>query len=192
MTRFIKRLVSKWVSRGYVTDEQAPWLSYALERRIVGCLVGIPFWLVGIFLSTIEIASAFLISFHTIRVRSSGFHAKNLWVCLGMSVLLECLFLGVLIRVMNGVMIFNLMILSSLFIIRFAPFRCQYIHLSDEELEASAMGTKIRVFLLLCVYFLLSSCRQKYTAYGIGLGIVMAALLLALAYLKKGREVNEY
>lgn len=70
-------LVRGCVQKGYVTEEQAPWLRYALEKRLVTFGVFIPLLGLGGVITNPATMLAFLITFCLLRTRTNGFHAKS-------------------------------------------------------------------------------------------------------------------
>ncbi len=184
MRRWIDKIVTVSLQKNYITEEQAPWLHYALEKRTTILLVAVPFCLLGCSLSPISTTTAFLFSFYFLRERTSGLHTSSVWVCLITSLVLEFLFLGILPRVMSREYTSAFALLSVGYIFIFAPFRCSYIQFTDEEANASAVGVKIRTAVLFVIWFLLSRAGFLQAADGITYGILMTAFSLALAYIK--------
>lgn len=189
MERQLQRFVNYCIKRGYIEEEKAPWLYYAIQKRIAIVVVGVPFLFVGIWLSSVSQAVSFLASFYFLRQRTSGAHCKNMYCCLVSSLLLEIIFLGVLPGVIGSYFLEVLVIISSGFILWKAPFPCPYMHMDEAEMKACAVSSKIRVLVLFCIYRVAHTTNLAGIFTGIGYGIVMAAFLLAIAYINPKENV---
>lgn len=66
----ISSLVDMCIAKGYITQEQAPWLYYGIEKRVTTILVSIPMLVVGSLISTPAMAIAFFTSFYLLRTRT--------------------------------------------------------------------------------------------------------------------------
>ena len=189
MERQLQRFVNYCIKRGYIEEEKAPWLYYAIQKRIAIVVVGVPFLFVGIWLSSVSQAVSFLASFYFLRERTSGAHCKNMYCCLVCSLLLEIIFLGVLPGVISPCLLAVLVIISSVYILWKAPFPCPYMHMDEGEMRACAVCSKIRVLVLLSTYCVAHFANLADILTGIGYGIVMAAFLLAIAYINPKENV---
>ena len=188
MQIWIKTLVTYCIERGYTTAEEAPWLCYALEKKIISFVIMIPFLLVGIHVSSLSSALAFFIGFYVLRTRISGLHSNKIWKCCVTSLLSEILFLGVLAKHLNKRILIYLTLFSGMVIYMFAPFKHPNMNFSDEEVFACAISAKIRLTLLFLILGSLVWMQCEQAATGLALGIVMAAVLLAIAYINKKGE----
>ena len=189
MNKLIHKLVLLCLRKGYISDTQAPWLHYAIEKRATLFLVAIPFWLLGIYISTFEAATAFLFSFYFLRERTSGYHANNVWLCLVLSLASEVVFLGLLPKIESASFIVSVTLISAMYIFLFAPFRCPHMNLSNEEVIACRNSAKTRIILLLIIDILCSILGFKDVTFGISFGIVMAACGLAIAYINQKGDI---
>ena len=183
MERQLTYFVNCCVKRGYIEEEKAPWLEYALQKRLVMIVVGIPFFVTGIWISSFWQAIVFLTSFYFLRQRTSGAHCSNMYYCLACSLLLEILFLGVLPEIASRSLLDFLVLISAGIILRKAPFPCPYLNMNTQELKACAIGSKVRICILLTAYLISHFFDEDDILRGIGCGIVMAAFLLAIAYI---------
>lgn len=66
------------LNNGYITQEQAPWLRYGIEKRITAFLISIPMLIVGPWISSPAITISVYVSFCLFRTRTNGIHAKLL------------------------------------------------------------------------------------------------------------------
>lgn len=175
-------LVRGCVQKGYVTEEQAPWLRYALEKRLVTFGVFIPLLGLGGVITNPATMLAFLITFCLLRTRTNGFHAKSSGRCLIYSMVGELFFLRVLPTLWNDAIAFVTLAISAVLIWILAPYNHPSMNLSAEEILACAKSAKWRLGLLGFVLSVLSVWKQEQLAEGIILGIVMTASTLVMAY----------
>ena len=59
----ISSLVDMCIAKGYITQDQAPWLYYGIEKRVTTILVSIPMIIIGSLVATPAMAIAFYVSF---------------------------------------------------------------------------------------------------------------------------------
>lgn len=189
--KYIGTLVDICIAKGYITQDQAPWLYYGIEKRVTTILVSIPMLIVGSLVSTPAMAVAFYISFCSLRTRTNGFHAKTLAGCLILSVISEIFFLGILPCILNDNVAISLLIISIIPIFFLAPYNHPNMALSAEESMACAKSAKKRLLILILLLIILYVMQLKQFVTGILLGIVMAALTLVLAYILKGGKEHE-
>lgn len=183
MHRWIERIVVYCLDQEYVTESQAPWLRYTLEKRLYTAVVAIPFLLIGILISSFAAAISFYMSFSVLRSRTSGLHANNPQKCFYASIMAEAGFLGLVPRLMPDAVIAIMAVISAVYIFIFAPFKHPNLNLNEAEVKACAISTKIRVAVVgaaCCVFYFFDLAPY---AIGIAMGTVMAAVLLALAYI---------
>lgn len=173
--------VARYVKKGYIPEEQAPWLRYALEKRITSIITLIPVLMIGFVITSPARLFAFLVAFFWLRSRTNGYHAKSVAECTFSSVVWEIFFLKVL-PVQNAV--FALVIFSmSIFIIWFcAPYNHPDMGLSPEEVAACAKSAKARLSMLGFAFCILNIWGLSQVAEGILLGIVMTAATLVMGY----------
>lgn len=185
----VNRLVEFCRKAGYVTEEQEPWIKYILEKRITTICVLIPFFVIGVALTSLATAASFLVSFYLLRSRINGFHAKTFWGCFVASLIWEFVFLGLVYPIINNVASLIVLAVSIVAILMLAPFRHPSLPLSEDEYQASKCSARYRLALLTIVYIVFALFNLKAAALGILLGIAMAAVMLILAYLyRKGDD----
>lgn len=182
----VEQLVDCFVERGYVTEKQAPWLSYALKKHMSSLAATIPILILASLLSTPIAAWSFYFSFSWLRSRTNGIHAKTFLGCLAASLLSVIIFMGLLYQLLTDPVIVTLVLGSVVIIWFFAPFNHPNMHLTREETLACATSAKRRVVSLLSGALVLRVLDLREASIGIILGIAMTAVLLALAYLFKG------
>lgn len=154
MQTIINAIVMHCIANGYVSEQQAPWLKYGLEKRLTGLLVTVPFLLFGFFLSNIPTTIAYYVGFRFLRSRTNGLHAKTVLGCFLASMLCELVFLGFISPALNLGITHTLLLIAFIIIFKLAPFRHPSMNLSQEEVFACAKGSKIRTSILLALYFI--------------------------------------
>lgn len=187
----IGALVDVCVARGYITQDEAPWLYYGIEKRVTTILISIPMLIIGSLVSTPAMSIAFYISFCSLRTRTNGLHAKTLAGCFILSIISEIFFLGILPCILNDTVAISLLVLSIISIFILAPYNHPNMALSVEESTVCAKNAKKQLLILSLLLIILQKMQLKQFVTGILLGIVMAALTLVLAYILKGGEENE-
>lgn len=183
MIRWVDMVVQKCVKEEYITQEDAPWLHYAIEKKLSSILISIPFLTFGIFLSKPGVAVAFYTGFCFLRERTSGIHAKTIAGCFVLSLLFEYLFLGILFwRLRIGWIIF-LAVISSVVIYLYAPYNHPNMGFSTKERRICSHKAKIRLLIIIVLSVLFFLLGQHTIASGLCLSIAMAAFLLVFAYI---------
>lgn len=175
-------LVGICIQKGYVSQDEAPWLRYALERRIASLTAFGVLLIIGLFITTPATLFAFLITFCSLRSRTNGYHAKSVGGCLFYSILGEVFYLRILPDVWNDVFAFIALAASIILIWFFAPYNHPNMDLSPEEVIACAKSAKWRLSTLIFALSVLYALQQYQLALGILLGIVMTASTLVMAY----------
>lgn len=183
--RHIDLLVEVCVQKGYVTEKQAPWLRYALERRLVSLVV---FLSIGLLITTPVTLIAFVICFYSLRARTNGYHAKSIVRCLIYSIVAEVFFLRVLPTVWNDMIACAALAISTVLIWILAPYNHPNMNLAPEEILACGKSAKFRLSMLIFALSTLYVWGKDQFARGILLGIVMKASALATAYVKRERS----
>lgn len=180
--KLIESFVRICIQKEYVSADEAPWLRYALERRIVSLIAFGVLLIIGLFITTPATLFAFLITFCTLRSRTNGYHAKSAGGCLFYSILGEVFYLGVLPNVWNYVFAFIALAASNVLIWLFSPYNHPNMDLSPAEVIACAKSAKWRLTMLIFALSVLYAVQQYQLALGIVLGIVMTASTLVMAY----------
>ena len=170
------------MQKGYISQEEVPWLQYAFEKRIITLVTFVPLLFLGFSIANSALVIGFLASFCFLRTLTNGYHAKNAGWCLFYSALWEILFLKFIPQYWNKFFLLVALIVSVAIIWLLAPYNHPNMKLSQEEIEACARSSKNRLSILLIVLSMLYICRQWQLALGGLLGIFMVASLLVLAY----------
>lgn len=90
----IDSLVDACIYKGYITQDQAPWLRYGIEKRITTFLISIPMLIIGSLISSPVMAASFFVSFYLLRTRTNGIHAKSFGGCFVLSIFAVVFFTG--------------------------------------------------------------------------------------------------
>ena len=182
----IDQLVECCIKRGYVSEAQAPWLRYALNKYIPSLLTTLPILIFASYLATPITACSFYCSFCWLRVRTNGIHAKTVVGCFCSSLVCVFVFMGILYRLLTACLIQVFLLLSFIIIWFLAPFNHPNMHLTDTEKTACMNSARTRLLLLILGAGVLQKLNSQEAFSGIVLGVSMTALLLALAYSRKG------
>ena len=173
-----------------MSQDEAQWLRYALEKRITSTIVFIPLIIIGLLIVDPASLLTFLITFFLLRTRTNGFHARSVGRCLLYSILGEVFFLRLLPTIWNEIIAFITLTMSIMLIWAYAPYNHHNMDLSSEEVAACARSAKLRLSILvfaLCVFYI---WKQEQLAEGILLGITMTASTLLMAYCAKETMLN--
>lgn len=188
----IDSFVGMCIQKEYVSQDEAQWLRYALEKQITSTVVFVPLLIIGLLITNLSSLLAFFITFFSLRTRTNGFHAKSVGRCLLYSILGEVFFLRVLPTIWNETIAFIATSMSIVLIWVHAPYNHPSMDLSPEEVVACAKSAKLRLSILvfsLCVFY---TWRLEQLAEGILLGIIMTASTLAMVRgLKKCEKSKE-
>lgn len=182
----ISSLVDMCIAKGYITQDQAPWLYYGIEKRVTTILISIPMLIIGSLVSTPAMSIAFYISFCSLRTRTNGLHANTLAGCLILSTISEVFFLGILPCILNDTVTISLLIISIISIFFLAPYNHPNMDLSAEESVSCSESARKRLLILILLLIILHVMQLNQFATGILFGIVMVAVTLTLAYILKG------
>lgn len=188
MQAIINSIVARCVAKGYILEQQAPWLKYGIEKRLVGFIVTIPFLIFGFLISNIPLTMAYYIGFRYLRSRTNGLHANSVIGCLLASIFCEFVFLGLVFPALDSRTILLLLPIATIIIFFLAPYTHPNMELSEEEIAMCAKSSKIRLGILLVVCFITTIFKFNYIANGIALSIVTTAVMLVLAYILKERR----
>ena len=181
----IDAIVNACIEKGYVTSEKAPWLYYALEKRITSVAIFIPLCAIGLLLTNAATLLSFYITFYFLRSLTNGWHAKTFLRCYICSIVGEVVFLGVLIDFWNPVLARISTLIASILIWILAPFNDPNIGLTVDETDECKRIVKRRLVLLMISITTLRFMGGAHLACGAELGILMTALTLLLAYTKR-------
>lgn len=178
----IDAVVSMCIQRGYVSKDSAPWLRYALEKKIVSLMTFVPLVIIGSVITNPATAFTFITTVCVLRTRTNGFHAKSASRCIIYSMLAEVLFLKILPMVWNDVIAFAALTVAIVSIWLFAPYNHPNMDLSSEEVTACARSAKWRLSVLVLALVVLHFMQQWQLGEGILLGVVMTASTPMVAY----------
>lgn len=181
--KLIECFVTYCVRRRHISEEQAPWLRYGLEKRLSTALIAIPFLLLGLLFSPWNVSISLFLSFCYLRGYTNGFHAKTVWGCAIGSLIVEAFFLGVFCRFLPNYLIYTLCVLSIAAIWKLAPFNHPQMGLTKDEIAACAKMAKKRSLILLFAMIAAIVLKNEDIARGIALGVAMTATLLIFAYI---------
>lgn len=182
MMRQINKLVKKLENLGYISKEKAPWLQYALEKRLSSSLAYVVMITIGLAIVDPITLLAYFFSFNLLRNRTSGFHAKTIGKCILFSIFAEVFFLKIIPLLWNR-LIANISFCVSFFVIwLFAPYNHPNINLTTSEINACAKSAKLRLVALTISVTTSRLVGLENFATGIMLGTIMAAVTMSVAY----------
>ena len=170
------------MKKGYVSQDKAPWLRYALEKRVITLITLVPLIILGLLIAPPATCIGFFIAFYSLRTYTNGYHAKSVGKCFLYSMLGEFFFLKIFPLVLNNITSVISLSVAIILIWILAPYNSTNMNLSSTEAAACAKSAKLRLSLLLLLIVLLGRT-QSILAQGILLGIVMTASLLGMAYI---------
>lgn len=190
--------VTSWITEYFIrhnwleTDD-APWFRYGLEKRLSTTIIFIPFLGIAIYLSNFWIALSFFFSFFYLRKYINGFHAPTVQACFISTIVLEVVFLRFIFPYLSHHSILSLAIyLISLSIIVFlAPYKDPHLMLTEHEYQACRKTAMRRVWVVSVMIIFAWILNLQEVAHAMTTGIALAALLLCLAYIIKGRTSYE-
>lgn len=180
----IDAIVNTCIDRNYVTQENAPWLRYALEKRMTSLLTFIPLCVIGLLLTNPETFLSFYLTFYLLRSLTNGWHAKTFLSCLVSSIMGEFVFLGVLSKLQNTAVIYIFVSVSVLLLWMLSPYNHPNMRLAKEEMVACKYSVRKRLVLLALILIALEMLHIEHCVKGIQIGIIMVAFTLLLAYIK--------
>lgn len=179
------------LNKGYVTEEQMPWLQYILAKRLSTLLIYITLFILGIYLASPLSSFAFVTSFLYLREQTNGVHAKTIRGCFWGSIISEIVFLGIFAQLMTIGIALLLLAFSSTLIYCLSPYNHPSMHLTLEEESACATAAKKRLLFLdtLAVSTYLAGYYE--TGHSITLSITMTACMLVIANITSRRNNDE-
>lgn len=187
MNRLTQKIVSYFLERGYITENQVEWCEYVVEQKLcaafllpimigVGCLIA-PIWQVIVL----------NIGVYYLRSKTNGYYSKSIWGCLIFSTSCEMAALKVLPELAKiPVLISSLVYFVILFIIfLLAPINNEKIHYSENEMNQMKASIRIRLLVYSSVvailYFIVPTISACLT-----MAMVVVAFLLVIAKLGFG------
>ena len=179
MEALAKKIVSRWVKRGFVEESQEEWYVYVLLERITTVCTFSAVVALGSLFSNIGCAFLFAIVLMYLRAYTNGHHAKTYLSCLANSCMIEVL--GVLLcNYLTAILSFFLVFVSALIILILAPLNNEQIHFSPEEFEAVRTVCHKRLAILFILHVVLLPL-LPVSAYCISLAMSADAFLLLVA-----------
>ena len=189
--RCVESFVSKCVESGYISCNKAPWLTYALEKRISSVIITIPLLFLGTKISSISVAIAFYVSSRSIRSYTNGVHAKSLIGCFCGSIICEICFLGIFRSILTVELKIIFMLVSLILIWLLAPYNHPNMGLSDIEITGLRNSSRKIALSEQCCIVISWLMGFSSITRGLTTGVAMAAFLLSLAYVNDWRKVHE-
>lgn len=188
--KFVDMLTVYCKKRGYVSEDQIPWLRYTIEKRLSSLFICVTLLVIGAYIASPIAAISFNFSFFYLRERTNGLHAKTFAECFFWSIISEVVILGVLFKRLELWVALLLLLISSIIIVLFAPFDHPSMHYSSEEIMACAVSSRKRLLILVIVVICGYILKSADLLYGITLGISMTAIMLvgARITLRRGKD----
>lgn len=187
MGKIMNAIVNSCIQRKIITEDDAEWFRYGLEKRLLSIIMSIPFFAIAAALSNFWVASSFFFSFYFLRYRMSGYHAKSVLACTVASLSLEFLFFCIVYPLLNCFASGMIMIIVILLVVSLAPYNHPNMNFTDEELLACKKSSRTRLCLLVLIFFLALIHNWDWIVKGFALGCAMASPLLCIAYISEWR-----
>lgn len=191
MHRCVNWLVDYFISHDFIEKEMEAWLRYSIEKRLFTIVGFIPFLVLALLLTNLQMALSFIASFYFLRSCINGFHAKTIYGCLFISLATELLFLLGLypILTLSRSIIINTICIPPL--LWLAPYNDSKIHFSVSEVIALKKRIRRRILVLTFIMFISHVMTLSDIVNGLTAGIAMATFMLSLSYITKRRNSNE-
>lgn len=179
MEALAKKIVFRWVQRGYIEEPQAEWYAYGLLERITTLCTFSVVVVLGSFVSTIWQAILFAIALMYLRAYTNGHHAKTYLSCLINSCIIEliCVYLS---NCLTPIVSICLAIGSAIAVLKVAPINNEQIHFSPEEFAAVRTVCHKRLAVLFIIHIVLLPI-LPVGAYCVSLAMSADAFLLLIA-----------
>lgn len=191
MPRWVEKISLQCVQSGIITEDQLPWFTYGIEKRISTALTAIPFFLLAELLTTSQCAVSMFLAFFLLRRRTSGYHAGSMGSCLFMSLSLEIAFFALIYPLLHLFTIILLLGICTPMIYMFAPYRHPNMQFSEEEVHACQTSSRMHVCTLAIGSVITYAAGLPEISKGLTIGIAMATVLLCIAYILEWRNKNE-
>ncbi len=189
MGKTIDRFSAYCVENGIISAEKAPWLVYALEKRVYTLVGMIPICILSFWLAGLWTGLAFLGSFILLRERTNGFHARTPGLCFILSLVTVAGFL-LLLPLLRPWLCLCLVAADAIAIFLLAPYKHPNMHLSADEVRACRKSARLRTALLCAGFAVFALIPLPAAGKGLTLGMTMAATLLCIAYIRKEGNPN--
>ncbi len=187
MEHFSEKLTEYFLRKGLIEVNQIPWCEYMIKHRVMDVISLL--WLIpiGSLVGPWHVSFTFVLSYRFLRARTGGYHAKSPLGCLLAATATQLIGGFLVSRIENTLLLFCVLVLSSILIICLAPANNPELHLTQEEIQALLPCIRRRlVFLWLLIMLLFFFVPQMATS--ILLGVAATALLLVFS--KSGIGVN--
>ena len=191
MHRLFVRFTDLCLEKQIITQTQAPWFLYALEKRVLTVLFTIPFLVLAILLSSVSCGFFFFTSFYCLRKYIGGFHAKSVLGCLVISLLCEIAIFTLIYPILNTAAAFCSILVCVAVIYILAPYKHPNMHLTEEEAAACRKRGRVRALVISACTIAAGLFDFKETAKGFTLGTALATAMLCLGYIFDRRIQNE-
>ena len=178
MNRLTQKIVSYFLERGYITENQVEWCEYVVEQKLCAAFL-LPIMIgMGCLIAPICQVIVLNIGVYYLRSKTNGYHSKSIWGCLVFSTSCEMAALKVLIS--------SLVYFVILFIIfLLAPINNERIHYSENEMNQMKASIRIRLLvyssIVAILYFIVPTISACLT-----MAMVVVAFLLVIAKLGFG------
>lgn len=191
--RIATYITEYFVQHNWIEPEEMDLFHYSVEKRCSTLIVFVPAFLLAVYLTSVLSAITFFLSFSYLRLYTNGFHAKSIHGCFVFSIVLEVVFLGFIYPIIRTAPMFSLVVctISLTIILLLAPYDHPNMSLTSDELSAChhiVVHRVITVFLGVSFIWILN---LSTIACSVITGIAMVAFLLCLAYIQKGRKLND-
>lgn len=187
MDTFSETLTSYFLRKGWIEISQVSWCKYMVKHRAMDVISLL--WLVpvGCLVAPWYISLTFVLSYRFLRSRTGGYHAKTPHGCLFASTATQLAGGFLILHVRGTLLLFCILVVSSILIVVLSPANNAELHLSAEEIKALLPRIKLRLLFLWLLVFILGFFIPEM-ATSIILGVATTALLLLLS--KIGIGVN--
>lgn len=191
MQNCIDCITSCLLKHDIISENDVDIFRYGLEKRLSTFLIGIPFFLLAVFLIGPLPAGAFFLGFFFLRSKTNGFHAKSTIGCMALSLLMEFVFTIGIFPLLSTIPNILIGLLCTVCVFQFAPYVHPNLPLSQAEIAVIRRQARIRVLGLVFTSWLTELFHWDDFSNGIILGMAMDAFVLCLpSLIKKGGSCN--
>lgn len=191
MHKLLVKLSCLCIEKRIITQAQAEWFVYGVEKRLSTILAAIPCFYVAILLSDLTCATFFFATYFYIRRFSGGYHAKTVCGCIFFSLATEIVVLGIVCSI-GSHLFFLLCILPCMLIIHLlSPCNHPNLHLTEVEVSACKKHTRIRILMVALAFFVSYVSGVRTILQGITAGCILASMTLLLGQINYWRLQHE-
>jgi len=187
------RLSDYLVKRGWMEKERYNWCVYALEKRL-GLLILLSFSTIWMILSRLYFETlSFLVPLYLLRRRIGGWHAKNTFLCFGLSFGIVILSSSLLGRLISELPPFGLLTIDAIMILFALCLQPEYPPQLSFSVEEKAENCRIKNRLIVFVFLLQCSSLVFFDSRVLAhsLCAVIICVIAVLLQKQKGRYNNE-